>query len=168
MIFKNDKSNSRGVTLIETLIYLALFAVIMSGLMASAYMLYAGADQSQTKAMLQEEENFIIGKIAYAMSQAQAICNPAPGFPGGTLSISFDAVCGGNHDITIAKSGGDVEWGVDALNNSNVTIDNLVFTRTYAGGANPDKLEIALTASALTPIGRKITIPVVMTRYIRK
>ncbi len=158
---------NRGVTLIETLIYLALFAIIMSGLMASAYMLYAGADQSQTKAMLQEEENFILGKISYAMSQARTICDPAPNASGAMLRISFTAGCG-TPDITIALSSPDVQWGTTALNNSNVKIDNLVFTRTYAGGANPDRLEIALTASALTPIGRKITIPVVMTRYIRK
>ena len=159
---------NRGFTLIETLVYLALFSLIIGGLVISAYGLFESSDRNQTKAMLQEESNFVMAKIVWAISQAQAICDPAANMSGATLSV---AVFGGTcfpPDITIALSESNVQWGIAALNNSNTSVDRLLFIHTYAGGTNPDSVEVGLTISAKTPTGMTITQSASTTRYIRK
>lgn len=161
-------TNNRGFTLIETLVYLALFSLIIGGLVISAYGLFESSDRNQTKAMLQEEENFVMAKILWALSQAQTVCDPAANTSGATLSVAtFGGTCF-PPDITIALSGSSVQWGSEALNNSNTSADRLLFIHTYAGGASADSVEMGLTMSAKTPNGMTITQAASTTRYIRK
>ncbi len=150
----------KGFTLIETLVYLALFALIIGGLAASAYMLFETSDRNQTKAMLQEEENFIMAKILRAFDNA-ASASVSGG--GSTLTVT-------RHDFTsgvIDLSGTNVRLDGEVLNNSNVMVDDLSFVHS-GGGAAPESVEISLTVSARTPAGVSITQSAYTTRYIRK
>ena len=52
-----------GFTLIEVLVYLALFGLIMSGAVVSAYQMFEASGRNQTRAMIQEEGDFIVAKI---------------------------------------------------------------------------------------------------------
>ncbi len=59
----------RGFTLIETLIYIALFALLIGGGISSAFSLIASSDRIGTQAMLEEEGNFLLAKIGWALEQ---------------------------------------------------------------------------------------------------
>jgi len=154
----------RGFTLIETLVYLALFTLIIGGFVASAYMLFQTSDRNQTKAMMQDEANFLIGKINLALSGARSVTKPLIIAPATTASDSTLEVPG----FTLFRSGDDMQLNGRALNNTNVVISRLVFIRTYAGGTNPDSVEAGFTISATTPTGSTISQTASTTRYIRK
>jgi len=151
-------NNNQGFTLIETLVYLALFALMIGGLVVAAYMLFESSDRNQTKAILQEEENFIMAKIMRALDDASAAS-----VSGSTLSIvKYDAT-----SVSIHTSGGDVYLDGNRLNNANVTIGNLSFVHS-GGGSDPESVEIDLTATAKTPDGMTITQSASTTRSLRK
>ena len=59
----------KGFTLIETVIYLALFSIVIGGALAATTLLFEGAGRNTTEARLEEEGNFMLEKIAYDKSQ---------------------------------------------------------------------------------------------------
>ncbi len=56
---------TRGFTLIETIVYLALFSIVIGGALAATTLLFEGAGRDTTRARLQEEGNFMLDKVAY-------------------------------------------------------------------------------------------------------
>ena len=82
----------KGFTLIETLIYLALFAIFFGGAAAAAYAVIETSGRNLTKSMVQEEGNFMLAKINWALSGVQTIDAPngapAPGNTGSLLSVN--------------------------------------------------------------------------------
>ena len=54
----------RGFTLIETIVYLGLFAIVMTGLVATSYGYFGNIGRNETKAILQEEKDFILNSLA--------------------------------------------------------------------------------------------------------
>ena len=149
--------SNRGFTLIETLVYLALFGLIMGGMVAAAYVLFESSDRNQTKAMLQEEQNFIMGKIIWALNNASGASG------GSTLTITK---YGASPNDVIDVSGTNARLNGDILNNTNVMVDNLSFV--HSGVPPAESIEINLTMSARTPTGMTITQSALTTRYIRK
>ena len=169
---KSDGKNERGFTLIETLVYLALFTLIIGGLMSASYALFESGDRNQAKAMLQDEENFVIAKIMWALESAKTVSVPAVGTPGSALSvIKYDGstaqFCLSGVDVKyLGASGSCVSSGV-ILNNSNVAITALTFTHV-GSGSNPEYVQVDITATTKTAQGMTITLAESATRYLRK
>lgn len=154
----------RGFTLIETIIYLALFSILMAGILSSVYILFESSDRNQSKATLQEEKEYLLGKINWALNGAQTISTPAANASGSFLSaIKYDTTA-----TQVGISGTNMTFNGVTLNNSNVKVTNLTFIHTYAGGANPESLEAGFTLSIGTPNGMTISQIASTTRYIRK
>ena len=66
MIHPSNKSLSadrRGFTLIEVIIYLALFAILMAGTLASSFTLFESGGHNTARALLAEEGSFVITKM---------------------------------------------------------------------------------------------------------
>src|SRR4051812_3687096 len=108
----------RGFTLIETLVYLALFTLIIGGFGSASYMLFETNDRNQTKAMLQEEKDFLIGKIEWELSGAKTVTAPASGIPGPRLMFfksdgSFVVITSSSTDLTMDDA---------VLNNANTAV----------------------------------------------
>jgi archaellum component FlaF (FlaF/FlaG flagellin family) len=155
----------RGFTLIETIVYLALFTMIIGGFVSASYSLSENAGRNQTKAMLQDEEDFIVGKILSSLESANAISLPGSSSSGSALN--FTTYAGGS--VTVSLSGSNVIWngGVMPLNNANVSLTQLTFTHT-GSGTNPESVQVDITANAKTPNGMTITESLSATHYIRK
>ena len=152
----------RGFTLIETIVYLALFAIVMTGLVATVYGYFENTGRNETKAILQEEGNFVLGKINYALDGAQAVSAPASGATGGTLTATK---YGSGLSTTITSSGGNVtQDGSRLVDSSVVTISSLTFTHI----ASPEGVTASFTITAKTPGGQSVSEPASITRYIRK
>lgn len=153
------KTGEAGFTLIETLVYLALFAIMIGGIVLASYMLFESSDRNQAKAMLQEEKNFLLSKINYALSGAKTVSAS-----GATLAVSkYDGT-----SATISLSGTDLWWNSSSrvLNNTNVKISNLSFVRTLTGTV--ERVEGSFTISGNTPEGTTISQVGSTTVYLRK
>lgn len=81
---KNTMHN-RGFTLMETLIYIALFSILMSGAMIAAYNLLEGGGRNKLAIGTQEEGTFIDRKINWALTGASTVSASADGT---TLTIT--------------------------------------------------------------------------------
>src|SRR6185369_4359810 len=108
----------RGFTLIETIVYLALFSILMFGIISSVYVLFENGDRNETKAMLQEEKAYLVGKINWAMSGAQTVVTPGANRSGPSLNVvKYDGT-----PVTITLSGNNMTFattsGAVVLNNT--------------------------------------------------
>ena len=150
----------RGFTLIETLVYLALFTILIGGVVASAYGLFENASRNQTRSMIEEEGAYLIGRINYALSGAKTATG------GATLSVTkYDGTT-----YTISVSGGDFFYSFNSgaavvLNNSNISVGPL--TVTHVSGA-VESIQADFTLSAKTSAGQTVSESFTTTRYIRK
>ena len=83
--------NSKGFTLIETLIYIALFTILVGTAFATAYQLIQGTDILNTKTVNQEEVNFVLRKINWALGDVSTINNPLSGSSGYLSVTRYDS-----------------------------------------------------------------------------
>lgn len=160
----------RGFTLIEAIVYLALFGIMITGIVSGAFSVIESSGRNQTHAMLQEEGNFIIGKIHYALASASQV--NAPATSGGTLTTTkYDST-----SVTLAPNGTGVDIK-DAVNptaisftNDDVTVTNLQFVRVAAtgDGVNPESVTGSFTLSAHAPNGAMVTQDFTTTVYLRR
>src|SRR5581483_3447430 len=80
-----------GFTLIEVVVYLALFAILFGGAVLAAYNIVESSGRNQSKADIQQEGEFIIGKINWALSGAASVSSPGAGLSSTILSVvKFD------------------------------------------------------------------------------
>jgi type II secretory pathway pseudopilin PulG len=66
----------RGFTLLETIIYIGLFGILMSGVLVAVYQLIDGGVHNAHSVAIQEEGLFINRKMSWALSGASAVNAP--------------------------------------------------------------------------------------------
>jgi len=178
-ISKSIKFQMQGTTLIEALVYLALFSILMGGSVAAAYGMFESSDRNQTKILLQQEGDFLIAKINWVLSGVQAINLPPVGSAGSILSVNkaigVDLATGqpiiisvgvslSGTDINLSRAGNPGQ----PLNNSLVRVSNLIFIHNFGGGADPESLQASFTLSAKAPNGMDVKQDFATTKYLRK
>jgi len=160
-----------GFTLIEVLVYLVLFAILMTGSVAAAYSLFESSDRNQTKVTVQEEGDFLLAKISWALSGVQAVNSPPIGGSGSMLSVNkWDSATGA---VVVYLNGSDLYFSQGGnpalpLNNSGTAVKNLVFTHNFGGGVNPESVRASFEIDATTPNGMTVTQEFSTTKFIRK
>ena len=153
------KKNS-GLTLVETLIYAALISVVIGLLVVVAFQVIDGNSNLSELIFLEEEANFILRKMSWAISGASSINSPSSGqFSTSTLSIDKFEIEAGSNPIVFSVSTGTI-WlkrGSNSsipLNSAFVTIENATFTHIAATGTSPAgitaELNLRNTASKKT------------------
>lgn len=68
-----------GFTLIESIIYIGIFSIIMTGTLVAIYSIISSSARNQDKAMVQEEGSFLIGKIDWVLENIKSIAISADG-----------------------------------------------------------------------------------------
>ena len=149
----------KGFTLIETIIYLALFSVLMTGALVAAYNLMEGGKRMQTRAMLQEEGHFLLGKIEWSMFGASSIDEPGANAFGTTLRVTkFDGTT-----VTFDYVGNalriDTGAGPQALVGPEVQVSRLLFAHSLAKGSDvePEEVHVSFEIQALSPNGMLVS-----------
>src|SRR3989344_3611457 len=139
---------NKGFTLIETIIYIALFTILMGGALATAYSLIEGADGTQTKTTVQEEANFVLRKIDWALTGTETINIPGAGYSD-ILSVSkYDGT-----NIVIQLTSGKIEISEDGgatflpITTDNVAVGTLQFYHIPALGSGPEGIQASITIS---------------------
>ena len=132
------KINS-GFTLIEVLIYSALLALIMAGVLGSVYMIIQGAGSSGKRQLVDEEANFVLRKVDWALGGITAINSPASGASGSTLSINRTGVV---LPVRFRLNSGNIEIDSGSgtylpLDSENITAASLSFFHLPASGSQP-------------------------------
>ena len=67
------KNKQQGITLIEVLVYLGLFAVLMSGIITATYTLLQGSRSNENAVAIQEEGTFLMRKINWELTGAASV-----------------------------------------------------------------------------------------------
>jgi type II secretory pathway pseudopilin PulG len=144
--------NQKGFTLIETIIYIALFFIIIGGGMVGAYQIVQNTDRTEARTVLEQDSNFILRKIDWAITGAINVNVVSP------THLFIDKAV--NIDFTLNITGEFQKDGV-TLNSSRVRISNLTFEQLSL-----PKPGIKTTFTATSSDG-KISQVFTSTKYIR-
>jgi prepilin-type N-terminal cleavage/methylation domain-containing protein len=170
--------DNKGFTLIEVIVYLALFAILFGGAIAAAYNVIESSGRNQAKANLQEEGEFLLAKINWVLSGVQSISIPAVGNASSQLSVSkvigldngqpiivYLSLRPDGTNMVIDKGSGPV-----VLNNSNTYVSQLVFTHASVSGQgiNPESVAVRFVLSTKTPNGMDMSQEFSTSVYLRK
>jgi len=152
-----------GFTLLEALIYIALFVFVIGGSLATAYNIFEGSANIQAKAQREMELNFVLRKLDWMLSGSSIVNPPAP--PSGNPPNEDDSliVNKGGVQYTFATDGTDTATfqvgspPADPLTTDQLNITNLTFEHV---AGTPDVMNITMTVNGedIGPI----------TRYVRQ
>jgi type II secretory pathway component PulJ len=143
----------KGFTLIEVLIYSALFAFILSMVLVSVYQIMQSSNSLDIKNVTEAEANFLLRKMGWALSSVSTINFPVAGSSSSTLSVSrinFSqnpiVFSSGNNNLTI-KRGSEA---TAILNSQSISINSVSFLHLAAAGDIPEAVRINLTVNSKT------------------
>jgi type II secretory pathway pseudopilin PulG len=164
----------RGFTLIETVTYLALFAILMGGGVVTAYAMFESAGRNQAKSILQDEGDFLIGKIEWALSGVQTISSPPLDFAAPTQSSILQVARFDGSSLTLSVAGDALQIQNSSstypLNNSGVQVSNLIFTHRAANGngIDPESITASFTLSTRAENGMPLEQDFSTVKYLRR
>lgn len=140
-----------GFTLVETLIYAAVLAVLTGSVIATFYQIVGSQTQGRVRNEVQTEANFLMGKVEWALAGAAAINVPVAGATSTTLSVNkynfatnplvFSLVSG---TFQLARGTGSPV----VLNSSDVKVQGFVAQHVSSAGGLPDAVNITLSVAA--------------------
>ena len=123
------KKSDKGFTLMETMIYIALFGIIMSGAVVGTYNLLEGGNHNVLNSAVEEEGTFLNRKISWALRGATIASVSGSG---SVLTITRPdlgaqsplIISGNGTNMTIARGVGVAIL----LNSSRFKVSNVIFT----------------------------------------
>ena len=146
--FLDFGSSRGGFTLMETLIYIALFSVITSFVFGVFYQILGSQNQNRDRIEVDSEANFMMQKIRWALAGVQTINQPAVNTTSTTLSVTrynfaqnpvvFDL---NSQALRISKGGASAV----VLNNSRVNVSQLIFEHLAQMNNAPKGVKITLS-----------------------
>ena len=153
--------NNAGFTLIEALIYSALFSLMMVGMLGAVYMVLQGANQSEARLLVDDEANFVLRKINWALTGVSSINTPVAGSIGSNLNITKTDV--GTVRFRLDNENIEIDSGAGAyvaLDTVNVAASSLSFQ--HIPPASSDQPAAVRATFYLNGVFYEIT------KYIRK
>ena len=137
-------SRVEGFTLIEVLIYCLFVSFMIGSVIGAAYGIISGESSLNLKTITEEEANFALRKIEWALSGVSAINSPVSGASASVLSIN--KVGFAENPLTIDLSSSTLETktstgGPDNLTSGWVEASNLLFSHIAASGTAPEAVK---------------------------
>ena len=78
----------KGFTLIEVIVYLALFAILITGALEASFNLFEAGGHSAAEALLAEEGGFVVAKVQVELAGATSVTVPVADSSSGVLTVS--------------------------------------------------------------------------------
>jgi prepilin-type N-terminal cleavage/methylation domain-containing protein len=133
----------RGFTLLEVLIYIALFGVLMGGAVVSTYQLLEGGQAHQARVTAQEEGGFISRKLNWALGGASSVS-----VSGGTMLSITRPDLGSESPLVFDGSGATMtlkrgdSGTATPLMGSGLPLGNVSFVVAPASGGKPSSVHV--------------------------
>lgn len=148
-IFDIRYSKNCGFTLIEVLIYSGLLALLMSGTLGAVYLIIQGNDRAKSHVLIDDEANFVLKKLDWALggvTDPVNIISPLPGFSSATLVMSKPSLPAAENPLRFSLIGNDIVLrrglGVSIpLDSQNVIVSSLSFQHLPASGSQPGAIK---------------------------
>ncbi len=141
---------TRGVTLIESIIYVGLTAFLLIAVLGATDPILAGAELSLNKITADGESVFVARKIGWAMGSVTAITTPTAGAQGTTLTLTRPD---GTYSFT--NTNGIMYLSVDGgapvpLTASRTAITNFSVTHIAPAGGAPRAIDVSFQVNGNT------------------
>jgi prepilin-type N-terminal cleavage/methylation domain-containing protein len=163
LIYNMKTKKQSGFTLIETVVYLALFGIMFSGAITAAYGILESGGRNNTRAMLQEEGEFMLAKINWAVSNASFAEVSADGnLIGKVYSYDFEFKQS-DDDLFFVRN-----YNSEVLNNSAVRIKNLSFSDISSGANGQEGINYGFDLESNAQNGLILTSSFRSIAYLRK
>ncbi len=158
--------NISGFTLMEVLIYLALFAVILGGAFGAAGVIIQSSGRSQSQSFLQEEGDFILAKFNWAMSGAFSVTATSSRLSIGKYDSASNPLV---FDLTGASlSLAEGAAPPEVLNSSSVIVSSLYFLDIPASAGRPGGVDFGFTLKSAAAGGLTLSRDFTATDYLWK
>ncbi len=125
-----------GFTLIETLLYIALFAIILTGVIMSAYPLITGSESLSAHVTAQGEAGFVLRKFSWAFSDVVSVTVSG----GNTLTVTQPS-----GSLVFTEDTGAIELNGVPLTASRVAFSNFAVSKTIPA-SGPEYIEVEFDA----------------------
>jgi prepilin-type N-terminal cleavage/methylation domain-containing protein len=158
------KKQQLGFTLIEVIVYLALFAIILGGAIVAAFNIIETSGKNYSRAIMQEEGEFLLAKINWAVSNAENVQVPEGGHLQATVSGNDLEFQQDGDYLILKRNGGSGE----PLNNSAVQVINLFFVDIFATGNGEKGINYGFHLKSKTSNGAILDSNFNSTTYLRK
>jgi prepilin-type N-terminal cleavage/methylation domain-containing protein len=161
-----------GFTLIEVIVYVAIFAMMISFVASILFRVGDSAASNRGRTSIEVEADLVMSKVLWAMSGASAITVPAASSSGSSLTVSkFGSL---DNPISFELSSGTIYMrraggALVPITSKNVRVAELIFTHTPEVVSEPESLSIKLgiAASSSDPAIRAST-SLQSTFYLKK
>jgi len=162
---------NKGFTLIELIVYLALFSIIMGGAVISVYSMAESSGSNETKIFLLEEGLFLQAKIVWTLSSVDTIHVPilnSTCIIHCSLSIKKQdpdgrlvALTHRGNNLVISYDGGEEK----ILNNRNIVVSSVFVTSAQEGNGKASVL-VTFDLSTKDPRGAAVTSSFSVIEYV--
>ena len=126
--------------MIETLIYASLISVIIGFSLAVTYQIIDSSEKLNKKILIEEEANFLLRKIEWALTGLETINSPLSGATGSILSVNKINFSSNPLVFDLNLNNLRMKRGLAApviLNNENLVVSNLIFEHLAMDGNKP-------------------------------
>lgn len=144
------RSNYKGMTLIELVLYMGLLILLISVLSSIFSAIIDVQLNSTSVSSVDQDGNFILSKLTHDVASSSATLVPLnPGTVSNTMQITINSI---NYTYSVNSSNNlqivnNSTNATDVLNSYNTKVSGLTFTRIGTGG-NSDTVQVSYTITS--------------------
>jgi len=145
-----------GFTLIEVIIYIALFSIMMGSLIVVIFQIIKNSEKITSSDHIQEEINFVLKKLDWALIDSYSIDQPLQEFSQ-VLEVNKNNFIDNPITFKLNTIDSNYHYVEYCINNTycnpittkNVKVENLLFTRLNKIGIKPDGVKIIININGV-------------------
>lgn len=159
--FKTLDNNQPGLTLIELLLYIAIFSVIVAAIVAVAISATAQRVRNNAVAEVDYQGEALMSYITQTIRNSQSINSPGPNTTATSVSVNTPTLASNPTIFEISNEGSRNRFRIlegspavaNYLTNNKVTVTNSSFANNAVTGGR-DSIKIQFTIQYYNPSGR--------------